>query len=358
MAMKREDDNKMERSSLKRTLNILCFCYVFFFFMLGNAQSTPDIPDDNLSYPVLLVNNEGGTGSGFFYNKDGFTYLITARHVLFKETSVRVEKDFKVPPPLSRKIEWIKGKSEKEFFLSFYGVMSDIEKEELLKVTPKSDSFNFKQAIEKLYNESQHLKLRNGEITLFSSVPLKFSGPGINEIQVQLAKLFERGQVKYHPSQDVALITIGINKKEVEKEWLDFIEGVILKQGKGIISLSKDNVKYIKDVIVGNEVYAFGYPTSITSVNPWLNINLPLLRKGIVAGKNEALNAIILDCTAFYGNSGGLVLEVEKVGFNTRYQAIGIITNLVPYAGNWLQNSGYSIVVPMNAVDELIAGKM
>jgi hypothetical protein len=68
--------------------------------------------------------------------------------------------------------------------------------------------------------------------------------------------------------------------------------------------LSDKDIKYFKDVNVGNEVYAFGYPTSITSVNPWLNIKLPLLRKGIVAGKNELLNAII-------GNSGGLVMEGE-----------------------------------------------
>jgi len=159
----------MERGCLKRTLNILCFCNVLFFLMFGNAQSSPDIPNDILAYPVLLVDKAGNTGSGFFYDKGGFTYLITARR---------------------------------------------------------------------------------------------------------------------------------------------------------------------------------------------LETKLPLLRKGIVAGKNESLDAIILDCPAYGGNSGGLVMEAEKVGSGMNLRAIGIITNFVPFTGNWLQNSGYSIVVPMNFVDELITGKM
>lgn len=344
----------MGKHCLTRSWSILCLCHIFTFFLFASAWALPDIPDDNLSYPVLLVDNEGVTGSGFFYSKDDAIYLITARHILFKETSVPVEKQYDIPSPLSRKVEWIKGKSEKEIFLLFYGVMSDIEKEEILKVAPKDT--NFKKAIERLFTESQHLKLRNSELTLFSTVAKKYGGPGVNEIKILLNKLLDRGQIKFHASQDVAFIKIGIYQKDIN--WLNFIEGVMLRHGKGIVSLSEKDVKYFKDVNIGNEVYAFGYPTSITSVNPWLDIKLPLLRKGIVAGKNELLNAIILDCAAFYGNSGGLVMEGETVGLGgKRGKAIGIITNLVPFTRKWVQNSGYAIVVPMDAIDELITGK-
>ena len=108
---------------------------------------------------------------------------------------------------------------------------------------------------------------------------------------------------------------------------------------------------------VGNEVFVFGYPASITDVNPWLDVKLPLLRKGIIAGKNESLSAIILDCPIFDGNSGGLALEAEKQDFKIVYKAIGVVTNYVPYQKEWTQNSGYSIVVPMDFVEDLIAGK-
>jgi hypothetical protein len=83
-----------------------------------------------------------------------------------------------------------------------------------------------------------------------------------------------------------------------------------------------------------------------------------LLRKGIIAGKNDVLKAIILDCPIFYGNSGGLVIEVETMSLgNINYKAIGLITNFIPYNKIWLQNSGYSIVVPMDFVEELITGQ-
>ncbi len=50
------------------------------------------------------------------------------------------------------------------------------------------------------------------------------------------------------------------------------------------------------------------------------------------------------------------MIEVERMSLGeSRYIAIGLITNLVFYQKLWLQNSGYSIVVPMDFVEELIA---
>jgi hypothetical protein len=236
--------------------------------------------------------------------------------------------------------------------------MSESERDELMKTAPKSDQFNFNKAIEQLYKDSQNLMLRSKEITLFSYVPQRFGGIGVNEIEVQLTNLLKKGDVKYHRSQDIAFIKIGTPTKVEGQERTQLKEGVVLKQGKGYIGVEKANFKLLKDVIVGNAVFVFGYPTSITQINPWLDIKMPLLRKGIIAGKNEILSAIILDCPAFYGNSGGLVLEVEKTSVSeTRYRAIGLITNFVPYEMNWVQNSGYSIVVPMDFVEELIASQ-
>lgn len=144
------------------------------------------------------------------------------------------------------------------------------------------------------------------------------------------------------------------------------MDGVVGKKGVLISGLEKDNFKLFSDVLVGNPVFAFGYPTSISRINPFLNIQLPLLRKGIVAGKNDSLKLIILDCPMFYGNSGGLVIEAEETSLGRwLYRAIGVITNLVPFIGEnivqsdklWLENSGYSVVIPMDFVEELIENK-
>ncbi|MGD0819238.1 MAG: hypothetical protein ABSA71_00665 [Desulfomonilia bacterium] len=337
-----------------------CILFVFIVACLLSPRislSESDLPDDNLAYPVLLISKEGGTGSGFFYNKDEAIYLITARHVLFNETSIRVPEAVIVPKNLRCKLYCIedKGKKDKkEFILTFYGVMLESEKNELIKATPKTDNFNFIPVIERLYKESQKLKLRSTELTLFS-YDRKVNKGGINEFEVQLMDLYNNGQIKYHPTHDVAFIRIGIPKKVKGEDIMKLQKGVIKKQGTGVGGLSKDNFKLFKDVIVGNQVFVFGYPTSISGINPWLDTKLPLLRKGTIAGKNENLNAIILDCPAFQGNSGGLVIEVEQESIDKiKYKAIGLITNLVPYAGAWIQNSGYSIVVPMDFVEELL----
>jgi hypothetical protein len=181
---------------------------------------------------------------------------------------------------------------------------------------------------------------------------------GINELNINLKELFENGHVKYHPSQDVAFLRIGSVNKVNDKEQANLLYGIIKEQATNITWIDQNSIKLLKDVIIGNQVFVFGYPTSITQINPSLDINMPLLRKGVIAGKNEVLKAIILDCPAFYGNSGGLVIEVEQdLCCHFQYKAIGLISQFAPYTKNWFQNSGYSIVVPMDFVEELITNQ-
>lgn len=351
-----KEEQKMKNGSIGRRFGILFLFIVLFLLSPGTSHSNPDLPDDNLAYPVLIVNKAGGSGSGFFYNKDNAIYLITARHVLFKETSVRVPEKFAVPKALRHKFFCNEDKVKKEFILTFSGVMTESDKDVLIKTASRPRHFSFKEAIEKLYIESQELNLRNDKITLLSYVPKRFDGKGINEMELQLIKLYGNGQIRYHPSHDIACIKLGFPQKVEKKQKLILQEGVTKKRGTGIIGVAKDNFKLFKDVLVGNQVFVFGYPTSITKINPWMDIRLPLLRKGIVAGKNDLLKVVILDCPVFYGNSGGLVVEVERTQFKgSKYRAIGLVTNFVPYKQRWFENSGYSVVVPLDFVEELVA---
>jgi len=128
-----------------------------------------------------------------------------------------------------------------------------------------------------------------------------------------------------------------------------------------------DSVKTFDQVLVGNEVLMFGYPTSLSLLpNPKIDFQRPLLRKGIVAGENPLQRSIILDCPSYQGDSGGPILEVEETTpFTKTFKVIGVMSAFVPFADTWenqhfhylnttLQNSGYSVVTPMDFVLELI----
>ncbi|HET6514147.1 MAG TPA: trypsin-like peptidase domain-containing protein [Thermodesulfovibrionales bacterium] len=285
-----------------------------------------DIPDDNLEIPVLFI-GEKTAGSGFFYDNDKFHYFITARHVLFEDTSTTLEKipeDLQIPDHLLYRVAYEKNKKQ----LIFRGVMSSHEKDELIKSASNNEPF--RDAIEQLYKNSQRLKLKNNKATLLS---YRYDAKTeINEIELEIVKLFNDGKIKYHPSIDVALIKIGTTVISGEKRSLDISAGAIKKKSAGITAIGTGSIKLYKDVLVGNTVYAFGYPVSVTN-NPLLDVRAPLIRKGIVAGKNDKIKTIILDCPLHPGNSGGLVLEVEKVlpGGSEEYRAIGLVTNSIPF---------------------------
>lgn len=262
---------------------------------------------------------------------------------------------FLIPRSLRHKVLIVDDRENKEHILTFSGTMSLNEKEQLLAVVGSVDDVRFKEAIEALYEESQELKLRTETATLRSIVPSQFGETGINEMELDLTKLLQGKHIGYHLSHDVAYIKLGIAQPTAKQMKIQMLEGVRKNKVPGIIGVAGDNFKLLKDVQVGNQVYVFGYPTSITSIDPWLDIGLPLLRKGVVAGINNELEAIILDCPVFPGNSGGLVMEVERTSLTeARFRAIGVITNFVPYQRNWLQNSGYSVVVPMDFVEEIL----
>lgn len=325
------------------------------------AIAARDLPDDNLAHPVLIYSNNGFTGSGFYLNNGDNIYLVTARHVLFSEATTTLSEklepqDYLVP----RKFKFRLAYHPEKMTLEFEGVMT---RDEMALLNDVTKSKQFKKAIEKLYEKSQHLLLRFNTADLLSySVPQQLNGSEDDEniVTLQLSDLLEKGFVRYHPSADVAIIKLGgvkTSQKDPSHFTIDFAPGINTR-GHGLVAMPKEHTKMFKDVLVGNKIYLFGYPTSITEEDPALDIRTPLLRGGIVAGKNKALKNIILDSPVYYGNSGGLVLEVEQTALGvTNYRGIGLISQLVPFQPNGpkFQNSGYSVAVPMDFVFQLIA---
>jgi hypothetical protein len=267
----------------------------------GLAATQRAIPDDNLAYPVLITLRNGATGSGFYINTGQAIYLVTAKHVLF-----------------------------------------DLNTQNLLDATADILSY-----------------------------PADPSNSGRNFGTLDLSLLQRDGNIKPHQSEDIVVVKIStslnnsiMDTKAEAKGTSALVRGVEFKEfaKDGLVCAHLDIIKPFEQVLTGNDVIVFGYPTSLGLQQlPQIDLHRPLLRKGIVAGTNSLKRSIILDCPSYFGNSGGPVLELDKVGFETHLYFIGVVREYVPFADAGrantfmlLSNSGYSIATPMDFVLELV----
>jgi hypothetical protein len=256
------------------------------------------IPDDNLAYPVLVVNGRS-TGSGFFLNTSPATFLVSARHVLYDPDT----SDFFAPE------------------------------------------------------------------ALLTSYPRNPADTSKNVFKLDLRLLESAGHLKSDPVQDLVTIRVGTAPADaMGGRMLSSTSGISVEQiaPSGILGVAETGIKLYREVSVANEVYLFGYPVSLGIPNmPQLDYSRPLLRSGIVAGKNETLRTIILDCAAYPGNSGGPVVEIEEEAGSRTLKVIGVVTQFVPTMQNIvgalpvlglaaLGNSGYSVVASIDEVLRLV----
>ncbi|HBA36325.1 TPA: hypothetical protein DCZ15_00450 [Candidatus Falkowbacteria bacterium] len=257
------------------------------------------IPEDNLAYPLLIKFDTGSQGSGFLLRADKKVFLITAKHVLFDD---------------DKKIR---------------GSNIDL-------IIPARD----------INDDSVHVY----------GVDLRVLAP--------IA----------HPNSDVAAIEMGeLEKTETGEGYKLIANSGVTKKVSGkttMIQVDAGKVKLLEEVLISNNVFLSGYPTSLGMADsPQFDYNKPLLRKGIVANVYKNHGTIIIDCPVYYGNSGGPVVEVEQDGLNgLHYKIIGLVSQFIPFVQKWVntrnrlvntefENSGYSVVVAMDKVFELIGYK-
>ena len=184
-------------------------------------------------------------------------------------------------------------------------------------------------------------------------------------IEIDIVALTAAKEIRIHKNKDVAMIRIAKKSKEGK---LRVSKGVVIQESSGLI-LGVNypvSIKTYDKVIVGNDVYIFGYPSSIGIKEiPQFDYESPLLRKGIIAGKDTSESTIIIDCPTYYGNSGGPVVEIEEKGLGKNFMIVGVVSEFIPFKEDWINvthrykqmsisNSGYSVVVPMDAVIELL----
>jgi len=190
-------------------------------------------------------------------------------------------------------------------------------------------------------------------------------------IQLLLPELRKNNYIKVHPDEDVLIIQIGkVYFNERGQKKIRLVDGAdrVSKSGEGhdgsLVGAQLQGIKTFDEVSIGNDVFIFGYPSSIGIEDyPQIDATRPLLRKGIVAGKNPKKKTIIIDAPVQQGNSGGPVIEVEADGLTkSQYRIIGMISEYIPakgkrlpFLGRQVENSGYSVVIPMDTVLDLMS---
>lgn len=215
-----------------------------------------------------------------------------------------------------------------------------------------------------LFDEDNNYEPRNKyfEIASPSSVETDHS---VTRCQINLEEVI----YSYGKSSDIAIVEIGKNKHNKQNNtW-----NVIYSKGVNEIETSVNNptiileetLQQIDEVLVANDVYIYGYPTSLgLQPNRFFDATRPLLRKGIVSNIYKKNNTIILDCAVYPGNSGGPVLQISMKNNVQYFRIIGVVSKYIPFAQEWRNareklvnieyvNSGYSVATAMDEVLKL-----
>lgn len=263
------------------------------------------IPEDNLAYPVLLTLTTRlakALASGFFLNTPHATYLVTANHFL-------AELDVLLRDPTTHEY-----------------ISDDI-------ITATS------------YSRDPADNKRNSFI-------------------LNLHTLQSDHHLQADAIADILVITIGTGTTLPPNQapMTTPVAGVTVQEmtALGVVGVDIEGVKTFSQVLIGNDVIMYGYPTSLgLATIPQINPDRPLLRKGIVAGKNVQQHTLILDCPTYQGNSGGPVFEVDRDLMQMKFWLIGVAEQFVPYQTggptiNMVYNSGYAIASPMDAVLKMV----
>jgi hypothetical protein len=266
------------------------------------------IPHDNLAYAVLLSINEGKSlGSGFRMKVSGLNYLVSAKHVLYDRRD-----------QLYGTTLIVTGHSPDRSATSPFILQVDLDKAKIL-TSSKFDIAAILIGRNKALDGHDH------------TTPLK-------KLQVDLKRPTALVGESYVTS---------------------------LQKGSGTaVSVDVEATGMLNSVSLASDVYLLGYPTSLgMQQNEYYDFSKPLVRKGIVAGIDEAKSTFVIDCPSYPGNSGGPVVEHCSDG---HFRVTGVVSKYIPYETKWhsnrgdvvntdISNSGYTVCVSIDAVLSLFS---
>jgi hypothetical protein len=279
------------------------FIIVFLFLSANIIVYAQHLPDPYVKSPVF-IEHEKGSGTGFFIQDSAYTYFVTAKHNL---------------------VEPIKTGDEE-------GKFSMVSK--VIKLTTHPDDPTVSEK---------------------------------NVMYVDVFNAFENNLILFHKKQDLVVIVMGqVEMTQLGNTRTNYFPFVKKNQASWIYTIHYSLFQDYEDVRIGDEIFIFGYPTSLGIIqSPQFDYERPLLRKGIIAGKYDAEKTLIIDCPSYPGNSGGPVI-LRNISFNKiEYYLVGVVVEFIPYEEKWVNtrsklsntdrfNSGYSVAVSVNSIKELI----
>ena len=274
----------------------LLMLFIASYNIMLNAQYS--IPESYLEKAILIeFPNAGASGSGFFLIDSNNIYLVSARHVVFHDRFISSS-----------------GKMVGHRLIDTSGVI-------------------------KFYS-------KNSDNTQASIMEINFSG------------LWDSGNLILGNNTDIMVARIGsIKRKKPDAPAPITYNSYIRRENSSFLNpfdvtqtLSFDSTR------VSDDIFMIGYPKSLQlQQNIQYDFNRPLLRKGILSGKYQINKTLIIDCPSFFGNSGGPVIEIQ----DDNIRLVGIVTQLIPFTDSGKtfainQNSGFSIIEPMDKVFDII----
>lgn len=188
-------------------------------------------------------------------------------------------------------------------------------------------------------------------------------------IKLDLSFLNANGEIRRHPSHDVAVIRLGF----IDTNGFDhfYYPGVSVVNPGPPTVVRNDIIRRLDLVNIGDDIYVFGYPTSIgMQETPQFDYTSALLRKGIISAIYHQKSTIIIDAASYFGNSGGPVLEKEELNFNgSQFYVIGVVSQYIPFVDTIqstsekygyhntmteVSNSGYAVVEPVDFIEDIL----
>jgi S1-C subfamily serine protease len=166
---------------------------------------------------------------------------------------------------------------------------------------------------------------------------------------------------------DLAILKFAKVEKRDSTFFLQYPQYVKKKSKESLIQpWSTEGVAKIDDVLSGSEIFIVGFPRSL-GLKSNFDLDRPLYRKGIIAGKNIKLKRIIGDGAVYFGNSGGMVVCNHFDGKVFSIRLIGLVSEYIPYEDYLydnrgivrsldVKNSGYSVIIPVDFILDLING--
>lgn len=186
-----------------------------------------------------------------------------------------------------------------------------------------------------------------------------------DSFKVSLVNAIRTNQLKFDIKNDVAVIKLA-NLTPIDTIGTKILNyhPFVVRTGPGsrINGWPINFCSNLSELESGSDIYIIGFPRSL-GLQGRFDLDRPLLRKGMIAGKDFTYKRIIGDGAVYFGNSGGIVIGLvyDRTTNKFEFNLIGLVSEYIPYNDilydNKMiarsidyKNSGYSVIIPTDFI--------